>query len=135
MYCPNCATPLASEPSCPRCGLETAPVLRLLRGEPPADRWSRQRRALGTLTVLCSLLLGCLIPVSLALFAGRTFLTLLILLLAGMAGVLLLIGSMLLMAADGLILTGGPARRDAPRALPAAEHYAEQAREPAPSRR
>lgn len=68
-------------------------------------RWRRQRHSLGLLLVLCSLLVGCLIPISLGLFNGVSWLGALVTLLAGVAGLLLLLGAMLILAAEGQILT------------------------------
>lgn len=71
------------------------------------QRWKEQRRSLGTLLVMCSLLVGCLIPISIAVFGAFEVLSTIVVGLAGLAGLLLILGSMLLMAADGEILTGG----------------------------
>lgn len=81
-------------------------------------RWRRQRHGLGLLLVLCSLLVGCFIPICLGLFAGASGLGALVTLLAGVAGVLLLLGAMLLLAAEGQTLT---APEPAASAGPAAE--------------
>lgn len=136
MYCPNCATRLAETATrCLGCGLGVAPVARLLRDGREDDaaaadtrRWGRRRRALGTLTVLCSLLLGCFIPISIGLLGGQPYLGSIILVLAGLAGVLLLVGSMLIMAADGVILTSAPPAagddRQPPRSAQAERAYA-----------
>lgn len=70
-----------------------------------AKMWQHQRHALGLLLVLCSLLVGCFIPTCIGLFNGFIGLSSLILVLAGVAGVLLLLGSMLILAAEGGILT------------------------------
>ena len=118
MYCPYCATGLDDSVSrCPTCDRDLRPVVAALAcGEQTASygqalrrsqdgRWRHQRRSIGLLLVLCSLLAGCLIPISLGLFTGLAWLGALVTLLAGMAGLLLLSGAMLLLAAEGQILT------------------------------
>jgi hypothetical protein len=118
MYCPHCGTRLeGSAPRCATCDLDLRPVAAALAsGEQMASvgqavltaqqgRWQRQRHSLGLLLVLCSLLAGCLIPISLGLFGGASWLGALVTLVAGVAGVLLLLGAMLILAAEGQILT------------------------------
>lgn len=120
MYCPQCATPLAAPTArCPTCNLDVQAIAQMLfpqaisrtpESSPrPADgmakMWQHQRHALGLLLVLCSLLVGCFIPICIGLFNGFIGLSSLILVLAGVAGVLLLLGSMLILAAEGGILT------------------------------
>ncbi|HEY0604812.1 MAG TPA: hypothetical protein VGD58_17975 [Herpetosiphonaceae bacterium] len=112
MYCPQCATHLAATATrCHECNLDVQQIGRMLR-EPSTSlagqmqRWKAQRRSLGTLLVMCSLLVGCLIPISIGLFREFEALSSIVVGLAGLAGLVLVIGSMLLMAADGAILTG-----------------------------
>jgi hypothetical protein len=118
MYCPQCATQLsATATRCHECNLDVHQIGQLLRHvdqRDPATRWSgqvqrwkEQRRSLGTLLVMCSLLVGCLIPISIALFGAFEALSAIVVGLAGLAGLLMVLGSMLLMAADGEILTSG----------------------------
>jgi hypothetical protein len=76
------------------------------------QRWKHQRRGWGTLLVMCSLLVGCLIPIAAGLFNNSELLGPSIAVLAGLAGLLLISGSMLLMAADGEILTAEDAPAD-----------------------
>jgi hypothetical protein len=122
MYCPRCATQLAEATThCPGCDFDVRPLAQFLRQDaersPSAEQrasgitraWRRQRHALGLLLLLCSLLVGCFIPISLGLFNGFIGLSALITALAGVAGVLLLLGIMLLLAAEGTILTSRPA--------------------------
>ncbi|HEY0738615.1 MAG TPA: hypothetical protein VGD69_27100 [Herpetosiphonaceae bacterium] len=114
MYCPQCATHLAATATrCHECNLDVQQIGRILRHAEPAaglagqmQRWRAQRRSLGTLLVMCSLLVGCLIPISIGLFREFEALSSIVVGLAGLAGLVLVIGSMLLMAADGAILTG-----------------------------
>lgn len=127
MYCPQCGTNLADTAArCYQCDLDVRPIARMLRsgdrpgaGEPMppeasarARRWQVQRHALGLLLIMCSLLVGCFIPISIGLFNGAIALGSLILVLAGLAGVLLLLGTMLILAAEGQILTSASARGD-----------------------
>lgn len=132
MYCPYCATWLDGGASrCSTCERDLRPVVAALAsGERPAGdgmapgvaqdgRWRQRRHSLGLLLVLCSLLAGCLIPVGLGLFAGAPWLGALVTTLAGVAGLLLLLGAMLLLAAEGQILTSaGPRGAAARPALP-----------------
>lgn len=120
MYCPQCATHLAATAArCHECNLDVLRIGQILRHEDRADlrdpairlagqmqRWKEQRRSLGTLLVMCSLLVGCLIPIGIGLFSEFDALSAIVTGLAGLAGLLLVIGSMLLLAADGVILTG-----------------------------
>lgn len=122
MYCPHCATWLDSGVSrCATCDCDLRPVVAALAGAAPTatlgaqsratqhERWRRQRHSLGLLLVLCSLLVGCLIPIGLGLFSGVAWLGALVTLLAGVAGLLLLLGAMLILAAEGQILTSSEA--------------------------
>ena len=117
MYCPQCATQLAATATrCHECNLDVQRIGQILRHEERPDpatgmagqvqRWKQQRGSLGTLLVMCSLLVGCLIPIAVGLFNGSNALSAILPGLAGLAGLLLVLGSMLLMAADGVILTG-----------------------------
>ncbi len=117
MYCPHCAARLAAtDARCPRCGLDVRPIAQLLwhhsqaraaeeqEAAARAQRWRRQRHSLGLLLVMCSLLVGCLIPLSAGLFSGASWLGALIAGLAGLIGVLLILGAMLILASEGAIL-------------------------------
>lgn len=117
MYCPQCATHLAATATrCHECNLDVRQIGQILRHEDRPDpatgmagqvlRWKQQRSSLGTLLVMCSLLVGCLIPIAVGLFSESGALSAILPALAGLAGLLLVLGSMLLMAADGVILTG-----------------------------
>ena len=131
MYCPRCASPLAEQTErCRECGLDARPFAELLRegaraGQGAAglhalaaqlQRWNRQRHSLGLLLILCSLLVACFIPISAGLLSGSIALGSLILVLAGFAGVLLLLGTMLILAAEGAILTSHQPPSDPPAA-------------------
>jgi hypothetical protein len=132
MYCPHCAIWLDDDLSrCTTCDRDLRPVVAALaagestnatgaaRGAAQHERWRHQRHSFGLLLVLCSLLVGCLIPISLGLLSGVAWLGAFITLLAGLAGLLLLLGAMLLLAADGQILTAIEPRGDVTRpALP-----------------
>lgn len=125
MYCPQCATHLAATATrCHECHLDVQQIGRILRHEDRPDpatglagqvqRWKQQRSSLGTLLVMCSLLVGCLIPIAVGLFSNSDALSAIIPVLAGLAGLLLILGSMLLLAADGVILTGDDQSQAAP---------------------
>jgi hypothetical protein len=57
---------------------------------------------------MCSLLVGCFIPISIGLLNGFIGLSSVVIVLAGVAGVLLVLGIMLILAAEGVILTSKP---------------------------
>lgn len=132
VYCPRCTTALEHAASyCSTCRLDVRPIIAILDADASTfayveqtrasryRRWRRQRHELGLLLVFGSLLVGCCIPISIGLFgisAGGTIVTL----LAGVAGVLLLLGSMLLLAAEGRILTVIEPGDDTPTAPPPA---------------
>lgn len=135
MYCPHCGTRFeGGAPRCTSCDRDLRPVAAALAsGEQMASigkavltaqqgRWQRQSHSLGLLLVLCSLLAGCLIPISLGLFSGAGWLGALVTLLAGVTGVHLLLGAMLILAAEGQILTSAEQRGEIARpALPLRE--------------
>ncbi|HEU4328142.1 MAG TPA: hypothetical protein VFS21_33710 [Roseiflexaceae bacterium] len=120
MYCPHCAAHLAAtDARCPRCDLDVRPIAQLLsyarartaeeqEAAARAQRWQRQRHSLGLLLVMCSLLVGCFIPLSAGLFSGASWLGALIAALAGLIGVLLILGAMLILASEGAILNSSP---------------------------
>jgi hypothetical protein len=127
MYCPQCGTQLAPDTiSCQGCDLDVRPFARMLVSESAATRqaehpsaveqvrhWERQRHPLGLLLVLCSLLVGCFIPICIGVFSGYAGLSALIMVLAGLAGVLLVLGTMLILASEGTILVS-TTRKEAP---------------------
>lgn len=144
MYCPRCAAQVAGTAArCPECDLDVLPIAHLLH-EPTRsareERWRKQRHALGLLAIMCSLLVGCFIPIGIGVFGGSAYAGSLILILAGVAGALLFCGAMLILASENAILTsnspsdthsapaGTPLLADG--ALPGAS-YAERARHPA----
>lgn len=132
MYCPKCATNLADTATrCHGCDLDVQPIAQMLRHAHHGDahlatqrravqvqRWKQQRNSWGNLLVMTSLLVGCLIPIAVGLFNNFEILGNIVVTLAGLAGLLLIGGSMLLLAADGQIL----ATDDMP--LPAADDRA-----------
>lgn len=146
MYCPRCGAQLAEQAErCHNCDFAVRPVALLLR--PEAQRgaareqlWSQQRQSWGKLLIMCSLLIGCFIPIALGLFSGSPLLDSIILVLAGMFGVLLMLGSIFLLAAEREILVPPQpsSAQDAARPAPALVDlgptdqigYEEPAREP-----
>ena len=115
MYCPQCATQLEGTAThCPTCNFDTRPIIQLLypahqiaarSASIQSRQWKQQRHKLGMLLVMCSLLVGCFIPISIGFFDAFIDVGSLVLVLAGAAGALLIIGTMLILAAEGTILT------------------------------
>ena len=118
MYCPRCATHLAATTTrCSACDLDLQAMVQLLHrtNHPSASqarRWKQQRHGWGLLLILCSFLVGCLIPVSLGLLGQLTWIGSLITALAGFAGLLFVLGTMLILAAEGTILATDDASPD-----------------------
>ncbi len=117
MYCPRCATPLSDDQKfCRACGLSLQLVSNLLTGEhladepdesePKTDERFQNRKVIlerrGIITIVVALLVGCLIPIIVGINMYYPGLTPLILMLAGLAGILLFSGAILLIYADGL---------------------------------
>jgi hypothetical protein len=120
MYCPQCGAQLAEQAErCHGCDLDVRPVARMLQAGAKRDSgnraypaasgneqdWTQQRQSWGKLLIMCSLLVGCLIPIVLG-FIGFPSPGSIILVLAGLIGMLLMLGSIMLMAADREILVG-----------------------------
>lgn len=112
MYCPNCATPAAAtQTRCSSCNLDLEPIIQLLQTDAQAartQRWKEQRHSLGLFVVMCSLLVGCFIPIAVGILGGSAVLNAVVVVLAGLAGVLLFLGAMLILAGEGKILNSRP---------------------------
>jgi hypothetical protein len=117
MYCPHCATHLADDAKfCRSCGLELQAISRILaeksltgRSEKPLstavespDNRKSKWELSGIITVIAGLMVGCLIPIILGALSGYAGLDNLILIFAGLAGLLIFTGGALLISADAL---------------------------------
>jgi hypothetical protein len=132
MYCPNCAIPLSEEQKfCRSCGIDVQIISQFLPGESQAV-WSPEPEALtdegpksrkatmqrrGIITILSSLLIGCLIPIAIGLLSGYSWLNQLILVLSGLAGLVLFTGCIVLIFADGLSKSEGDGEFSSPGGL------------------
>jgi zinc ribbon protein len=111
MYCPNCAASFSDDQKfCRSCGFDLQIISQALGGEfgpDEPDKWdaisskrieSRKRKFehLGVITLMSGIMAGCLIPISLGLLSGWGGVSQLILVLAGLAG-LLVFGGIILM--------------------------------------
>jgi hypothetical protein len=111
MYCPKCAAAISAEQKyCRSCGLDLQLISQVLDVESRAieatesgqERRKKKLVIRGTITMMSGLMVGCLIPIFLGLFRDRDSLTPLILVLAGLAGLLLFAGIILLVYSDSL---------------------------------
>jgi zinc ribbon protein len=111
MYCPKCAAAVSDEQKyCRSCGLDLQLISQVLDVESGAiestesEQERRKNRLViwGTITMMSGLMVGCLIPIFLGLLRGWDSLTSLILVLAGLAGLLLFAGIIVLVYSDNL---------------------------------
>jgi hypothetical protein len=121
MYCPNCAAPLSDDQKfCRTCGSDLRKVSQVLgemiagshladepgESESMTDERSLSRQAIferrGTITILVALLVGCLIPIIVGINMYYPGLTPLILILAGLAGIILFSGVILVIYGERL---------------------------------
>ncbi len=120
MYCPNCATPFSdAQRFCRSCGFDLQIIPQALTGQSEPDdsdeletavselSRSRKKRVefLGIAALFSGLMIGCLIPICLGLFPNWPGLTRLIMVLAGLAGLNLFAGIILLVYSDYLLET------------------------------
>jgi hypothetical protein len=112
MYCPKCAATVSDDQKyCRSCGLDLQIISQVFSiesraiesTESEAARGRKERlRIRGTITLMSSLMIGCLIPICLGLFQDWPGLTPLILVLSGLAGLSLFAGIILLTYVDSL---------------------------------
>jgi hypothetical protein len=128
MYCPNCAASFSGDQKfCRSCGFDLQIISQALSGESEPMESDESKavsgkriktrkkkiESLGLITLMSGFMAGCLIPISIGLLSDWQWLGQLILVLAGMAG-LLVIGGITLMAypsiAPGAETTKEPSR-------------------------
>jgi hypothetical protein len=127
MFCPNCATLVGEEQKfCRSCGLQLGGVRRIVSGSSVEDQrdidqgkkpMPRSFR-LGTVSIMLALLTGCIIPMLAGLRSYNPELGPLIPILAGVAGLLLFGGVIIVFLSES---AGTKARKSRKKALLAAE--------------
>ncbi|HYE74421.1 MAG TPA: zinc ribbon domain-containing protein [Blastocatellia bacterium] len=133
MYCPKCAAQCSSEQKfCRTCGFELHAVSQILnqdsqenesdqslldslvKADERANRWKPFIERFGIISIMLALMVGCIIPISMGLNAGVPNIPL-ILVVAGIAGLLLFGGIILVVFADSESKSSGKARKSSPK--------------------
>jgi len=124
MFCPKCAAAVSDEQQkfCRSCGLQLDGVARIISGtsdgesstvEEPKERKAKSlRRAI--VTIMIALIVGCLIPILAGLQSYDPGLRPLIPILAGVAGIFLFAGVIMIFYSESIGTSAGKSRRKAP---------------------
>jgi hypothetical protein len=127
MFCPNCATQVGEgQKFCRSCGLQLDAITRIVSGSPVEEQRDidQGRKTLprslrlGVVTIMLGLLTGCLIPIVAGLLSYYPALSPLIPILAGMAGLFLFGGVIIMFLMES---TGTRAKKSRKKILPPAE--------------